>query len=370
MHRIRISGAICLFRDKCSRSPKNPRLAHAIGSQNRPWSELRRLQRLQWANLSLTYPVISVWSPVDLISQPACPVCSTRTPERKLAVRIDGLAVKRCPQCALLFLDPVPTDDAIKGCYTTDYYSGEAWDRRRMGYTREFDYRTERDRGLTNGTLLGFSALTTLDLRGKSILEIGCSDGALLFSLKKLGPSRLVGVDVNQAALNYGRDKFGLDLRFGSLASANIGPDEFDVVVMIDVLEHIKDVAGLFADAARCLKPNGVMVIYTPNAGALTLTRRRWAYLERSMEHVVYFSVESLRKLGAWHGLVVARSWSEGYPATVDSYRTYRIPRLGRLALQPHVALVNWFNRRRFAHAERCGAGIELRAILRRSIDG
>lgn len=331
---------------------------------------MRRGHALQRADLGSIYRVTSIWSSVDLVSQPACPACSARTPERRLAVRIDGLAIKLCPQCGLLFLDPVPTDDAVKGCYTSDYYSGESWDRRRMGYTREFDYQRDRDRGLADGTLLGHSALASLDLRGKSILEIGCSDGALLFSLKKLGPRRLVGVDVNQIALNHGRDTFALDLRFGSLASANIAPGEFDVVVMIDVLEHIKDVAILFADVARCLKPGGAMVIFTPNASALTLTRRRWAYLSRSMEHVVYFSVESLRKLGSQHGLVIERSWSEGYPAAVDSYRTYRIPRLGRLALQPHVALVNWFSRRRFAHAERRGAGIELRVIMRRSIVG
>ncbi len=311
--------------------------------------------------------MISVWSATDLIPQPSCPACSAPAPHRKSAVRIDGLGVKRCPQCALLFLDPVPTDEAIGECYTAEYYSGDSWNRRRIGYTPEWDYHGERERALINGTLLGHSALASLDLRGKSILEIGCSDGALLFSLKQLGPSRLVGLDVNQVALKYGREHFGLDLRHDTLRTANFAPSEFDIVVMIDVLEHIKDVAAFFAEAARCLKPGGVMVIFTPNASALMLTRRRWSYLNRCLEHVCYLSVESLRRLGSPHGIVIERSWSEGYPAMEYPYRTYRIPRLARLLLQPHIALANRVNRLRFDHAEKRGAGVELRVIMRRA---
>jgi len=57
--------------------------------------------------------------------------------------------------------------------------------------------------------------------KNESILELGCNCGCALSALKKLGYSKLTGVDICQNAIEYGRNKLdlaGVDLRTGSYA--------------------------------------------------------------------------------------------------------------------------------------------------------
>lgn len=82
------------------------------------------------------------------------------------------------------------------------------------------------------------------DLAPRSVLEFGCHVGRNLAAIRAVLPdARLVGLDLNAAAVRAGREQTGLDLRCGSeQALAGFGAGEFDLVFTVSVLDHIPDI--------------------------------------------------------------------------------------------------------------------------------
>jgi 2-polyprenyl-3-methyl-5-hydroxy-6-metoxy-1,4-benzoquinol methylase len=312
-------------------------------------------------------PATEFWAAEELRSVTKCPACGAPPVTTRAAIRIDGLTVKECPACMILYVDPIPTEAALARCYGANYYSGANRLATHVGYPCADRYHAGRESSLSGGGPLGFDAISSaLELRGKSILEIGCADGALLKSLSRFEPSRLVGIDINQTALDYGRAHYGLDLRNATIESAGFCEGEFDCVAMIDVIEHVPGLAGFFAGAARCVRPGGVMVVFCPNAGGLGAAGRSWSYLSRSLEHVTYPSIASLERLAARHALRIVKAWSEGDPRGWVQYHRPNRARMLRVLCEPSVALSNAWRRIHLSEIQARNGGEELRAILRK----
>ncbi|MGI8478248.1 MAG: class I SAM-dependent methyltransferase [Gaiellaceae bacterium] len=123
-------------------------------------------------------------------------------------------------------------------------------------------------------------------LPAESFLDAGCGDGRYLAALATLGPlpKRIVGVDIAGSTL---------DTAFRATAAAGVEPElvranlerlplgdaEFDLVVSIQVLEHLLDPAAGLRELARVLKPGGTLLLSTDNRRNLitrTLNGPRW----------------------------------------------------------------------------------------------
>ncbi|NJN31277.1 MAG: class I SAM-dependent methyltransferase [Synechococcales cyanobacterium RM1_1_8] len=67
----------------------------------------------------------------------------------------------------------------------------------------------------------------------------------------------------------------------GTLATANLPPQSFDVITYIDVTEHLSDPLAELRQARQCLKPGGKLLLYTGNAQSpfAHLAGANWAYL-------------------------------------------------------------------------------------------
>ncbi len=98
-------------------------------------------------------------------------------------------------------------------------------------------------------------------IKGLNILECGVTKGGVAELLSKEG-ANCFGVDVNlrkidritikQADLNDGIPDFGA---------------EFDVIFAGEIIEHIFDDSKFIRDCRKALKPNGLLIITTPNLG-------------------------------------------------------------------------------------------------------
>ena len=101
---------------------------------------------------------------------------------------------------------------------------------------------------------------------GRDVLEIGCGRGVALPPLARLTrPRRLVGVDVDAAALADARDHLAAEGVAAQLVEADARslpfPDaSFDVVVDFGTCYHIERAEQALAEIARVLRPNGVFV--------------------------------------------------------------------------------------------------------------
>lgn len=102
-------------------------------------------------------------------------------------------------------------------------------------------------------------ALTTCD-RQAVILDLGCGDGCTLDFLAALGFQHLHGIDLQiKPAL---RDR-PYQLHEGDLTATDFPDQSFDVAVSISVIEHGVDLNAFFQEAARLLRPNGLLFVTT-----------------------------------------------------------------------------------------------------------
>lgn len=302
-----------------------------------------------------------LWKPEELIHLTECPLCRSAPDTSIVAWRRDRLALKLCSTCGLLFVDPRPSDDALARCYEQHYFtSSKDWSP--IGPNKDY-----LSSVVTPDQILGYNEIVSnLDLCDKAVLEIGCASGALLHSLQQHMPARLVGIDIAEAPVKVGRECYGIDLRCTSLDGANFDQEEFDVILMLDVIEHVADVARFFAEAAKYLRRGGCMFVRTPNADSITVGGRRWTYLYEGLEHVVYLSPKTLAMLARTSGMTCSKIWTDGCPAIVPYKRIFKsAPRLRRAASEPMKALLNYCSRRYLAWAGTEGLGLNFSAIVR-----
>jgi 2-polyprenyl-6-hydroxyphenyl methylase / 3-demethylubiquinone-9 3-methyltransferase len=107
-------------------------------------------------------------------------------------------------------------------------------------------------------------------LAGKSALDVGCGAGLLCEPLARLG-AKVTGVDaapenIEAAAAHAGLGGLVIDYRAGELAEQRLG--KFDLVTSMEVVEHVTDPAAFIAGLAAHLKPDGQMILSTPNRTA------------------------------------------------------------------------------------------------------
>jgi len=118
-------------------------------------------------------------------------------------------------------------------------------------------------------------AIVVLGGEGDKILDIGCSNGRLLYQFRKTY-KQLIGLDysidqVEQARINLEGFNF-----MGIVGSAESIPqlesNSIDRIISADTIEHVPDVYAAAEEMYRILKPGGVLVINTPN---ITFIKKR-----------------------------------------------------------------------------------------------
>jgi 2-polyprenyl-6-hydroxyphenyl methylase / 3-demethylubiquinone-9 3-methyltransferase len=107
-------------------------------------------------------------------------------------------------------------------------------------------------------------------LAGRSALDVGCGAGLLCEPLARLG-AKVTGVDaapenIEAAKAHAAAVGLAIDYRAGELAEGGLG--QFDLVTSMEVIEHVADPAAFVAGLAKHLKPDGLMILSTPNRTA------------------------------------------------------------------------------------------------------
>ena len=148
---------------------------------------------------------------------------------------------------------------------------------------------------------------STGGLKGRRLLDIGCSYGRLL-QLARAQGAIVHGVDLDEAAVRF-LQGIGIpaDVRIGSWPA-------MDVVCAMNLLEHLPDPAGLLPDISRILKDDGRLVMSVPNAADYGAAGPYWIGFRIDLEHLNYFTVESLGRMLARHDLYVEHFWVSHQP--------------------------------------------------------
>ncbi len=141
----------------------------------------------------------------------------------------------------------------------------------------------------------------------RQVLEIGAGAGLLIAEARRAGLDA-VGVEPSRSLVSEALRLHGVELLNGTFPHPQLRGRQFDLLFLVDVIEHLEDPVGLLMECAKALKPDGVMVMVTPNVSSVAarLLRHRWWHLR--LAHVGYFNDRSMREACNRAGLEIQSS--------------------------------------------------------------
>ena len=267
--------------------------------------------------------------------------------------------LNRCtnPDCGLVWIDPMPDAATLAQAYET-YYTHTAtsgisrlrriylrarnsYIRRRFGYPA-----TERAwwvRGI--GTLLALVPHRRIGMdamamwlpwqRGGNLLEIGCGNGDRLALFRDLG-WKVNGIEPDTGAAQLASAR-GLDVRSATLQPGVLSAGTFDAILMSHVIEHVPDPQETIRECHRLLRPDGMLVMLTPNTDSLghRWFGKDWLHLDPP-RHLHLFNSLNLTKLCANAEFTDVRCtttprdahWTLGASAALQRQDSYMIGQL------------------------------------------
>ncbi len=219
----------------------------------------------------------------------SAPQCCFICQSRDIALHRSAVSfsIYRCAACNLLWVGEEVTTEELAAFYGEDYYESES----EFGYLGlEYDRMEPLHR--RNARALLKACEKIMPLRRRRVLDVGCGYGFFLHEARETFGAEVVGVEISQHAQTYARQTLGLDVTLGDLLDTDIATDSVDLVSMIGTIEHFVRPDLVVAEAARVLKPGGLLLVTTLDIrGPIRL------YKLKPPEHLFYFDHDNCCRL-------------------------------------------------------------------------
>lgn len=274
-----------------------------------------------------------------------------------------NFAIERHPDFGFFQIKPTPTHEEITRFYAEEFYSSKykAFNNSSLEVQeadRDFHDAHREDIAET------VQRLTGRPLSGLSVLDIGCGWGQTMKYLAQKG-ANCAGFDPAPEAVAYVKS-CGLECEQAGMERMDVfGARRFDVVMLMNVLEHLADPVTVIRDIkATVLSPGGVLVVEVPNEfNAFQLSAQSLYQLHQwwvaPPTHLNYFNPETLSGLLSGSGFDVcyleASFPMEMFLLMGDDYVSN--PEVGRACHQKRVAFE--------MNLRRTGQTTELRAFYK-----
>ena len=183
-----------------------------------------------------------------------------------------------------------------------------------------------------------------VDLAGAKVVDVGCGGGLLSESLAARGAD-VLGIDASEDALAAARahlEGSGLEVEYRATTAESLAasaPGRFDVVVCMELIEHVPDGPALVAACARLARPGGTVVFSTinrtPKAWAMAVVVAEYALgmLPRGTHDYARFVRPSeLAQWGRAAGLRLVDVTGVAWSAFAPGFRLRRDPAVNYLA--------------------------------------
>lgn len=231
----------------------------------------------------------------DLESVP-CNVCGSeeRVFIEHLHGRLSGypFPLVRCKKCGLLYLNPRPRSGVLHRLYSEQYFRGEGKDEG-FDYTSEFENSNDE---LNRGHDL--RAIMHLHPPPGRVLDVGCGVGGTLRGLHAAG-YECHGIEVSPFAAEFAR-QHGFNVSCGDFLGLDLDENSFDLVLAIEVLEHVSDPRAFIEKVHAILKPGGLFYYTTGNFRWFAVQRRLFGRAVADLyltpeEHIYFLSSRDMR---------------------------------------------------------------------------
>lgn len=228
-----------------------------------------------------------------------CPVCLTPSRDAGPTVHaspalVAGVPInlgrhaarmRDCPSCRLKFKHPFVPDADLLACYAAS--PADNWEHDPDPVKRRFDTIAE---------------LAARHAPGRRVLDIGCSNGALLKHLGDAWTRSGLEPGANAARVATSR---GVNI-LGATPADLPSDARFDAVLAIDVLEHLTDPDAFFRAVSAHLAPGGVFIALTGDHGAAAWRLQGNAYWYAALpEHQVFYARPTIEQLAKQNAMTL-----------------------------------------------------------------
>jgi 2-polyprenyl-3-methyl-5-hydroxy-6-metoxy-1,4-benzoquinol methylase len=170
----------------------------------------------------------------------------------------------RCTACETLVGQSGLTDDETRvRDDAVDYYGRRYWLEHQRDVLGLPDIYARAREDLPERCVHWLKTLLRYRQPPAKVLEVGAGHGAYTALLRWAGYDA-TALDLSPWVADFAKDRFGVPYLLGPIEEQKLEPRSFDVVVANDVLEHLPDPRTTTSRCAELLKPDGVLVIQTP----------------------------------------------------------------------------------------------------------
>jgi SAM-dependent methyltransferase len=235
--------------------------------------------------------------------QTSCPICGEIKKKHFLKVKDHKEEAEfnlvQCLSCQLVSLENFPDKELLDKYYSDDYH-----------------YKVKED------GLVGFMennlnrAMHKKHLRiiekyvktGK-ILDLGCGSGYFL-TLAKEKKWIPFGVEMSEYASQFAK-KRSIPIINKIITEVTFPKEEFDVISMFNVLEHMNELNTVLKKNHRWLKKDGILVVEVPNLDSFQMKvfKEKWIHLDVP-RHIFHFKKKSFNKLVQKNGFKIIKEYS------------------------------------------------------------
>ena len=220
-----------------------------------------------------------------------CELCESKDLEKLNISDREGVGVgyARCNRCTLVFANRYMTPDSLNEFYS-DHYA-KLYPSHNLSKAKK------------NKLLNTLRRLSSLFAGDKSLLDYGCGDGRVLDELSAEYSIRY-GLDFIDSSITTEKgSKIVSHLNMADLSN------DFDVILMSQVVEHLEDPLEVVRNVCTKLKIGGLLVVEVPGLYSLTSLKSQDAFFNQfKLCHKTFFSGETLALLLQMAGLKVVYS--------------------------------------------------------------
>ena len=241
------------------------------------------------------------------VAPTSCGICNSV--DHQLLWKKDSFSYVQCKQCGTVRVDPQLAPHAVADIYALGYKN-----------KKQASFSTASNPALFGSLIQSFERYR----RSQHLLDVGCFTGKFLVTARESG-WHVHGVELSEPAVDFCRTSLGLDVRRGTLQSAeSFPPASMDIVTMFDVIEHLPKPLLDMERARSVLRPGGLLYVETPNYGSIArrLLGKEWRVF--FPWHFYYYTADTISGLLERSGfeIVSVRAVGLGPLSRFNAYRS------------------------------------------------
>jgi 2-polyprenyl-3-methyl-5-hydroxy-6-metoxy-1,4-benzoquinol methylase len=249
----------------------------------------------------------------------ACPICKSE--------QIGPYAMKYqkgfphnsrtiCKSCGIVFANPVADEQELNAFYK-NYYDKGNFDN--LQYKQKTISQFENIQKATIQELLKLDRNVNYYTGEGNYLDVGFGLGFHLYIAQKLG-YHVYGTELDKDCIDFVQPYIlAAQLYNGDLLSAKYENNQFDIINICHVIEHLIDPNSYLLELNRILKTEGLIIVSTPNIGAIAyklyrafnFINFRVPLIVDGLEHTVIFNDANLKKAIQAHGFEIIQQYNE-----------------------------------------------------------